>query len=250
LKLHLENLTIINCIHCSAEISAKARYCPKCGKSQTADNEKNDHSEINKFFIAFAVIAVYILSLYLIRFEDNSFNNLIIDAIFIVIVIGLAFFFWKDIKETLKFHAFRFSKMTMYLGLQLVLSGFVYLFVLILQNTTDMKNPDLLSSFSDSAYPFLIAFISIAVLPPLTEELGFRAILFNQLLKLTSGTSTVVVTGILFGLLHFNFISFVWLIPAGFFLGWVRLRENTIWYGVCCHFLHNFTMILISYYVL
>lgn len=246
----MENLTTINCIHCSAEISAKARYCPKCGKSQLADDNNKVHSEINKFFIAFAVIAAYILSLYLIRFEGNSVNNIIIDAIFIGLVIVLAFFFWKDIKETLKFHSFRFGKLAMYLGMQAILTGLVYLLLLLLQNITDINNPDILESYSDSAYPFLIAFISIAVLPPLTEELGFRAILFNQLLKLTSGTSTVVVTGILFGLLHFNFISFVWLIPAGFFLGWVRLRENTIWYGVCCHFLHNFAMIMVSYYAL
>jgi uncharacterized protein len=248
--LHLENLTTIKCIHCSAEISAKARYCPKCGKSQLTDDHKNVRSEINKFFIAFAVIAAYILSLYLIKFDGTSVNNILIDAIFISIVIVLAFFFWKDIKETLKFHSFSFGKLSMYLGLQAILTGLVYLLLLLIQNITEIKNPNILDSYSDSAYPFLIAFISIAVLPPLTEELGFRAILFNQLLKLTSGTSTVVVTGILFGLLHFSVISFIWLIPAGFFFGWVRLRENTIWYGVCCHFLHNFAMIMISYYTI
>ena len=83
------------------------------------------------------------------------------------------------------------------------------------------------------------SYIFIAFVPALFEELGFRGYLFNQMLKIASPTITIIVTGFLFALMHMSFISMIWLVPFGIFLGYLRLKYNVIWLGMIVHFIHN-----------
>ena len=240
--------TKYKCIHCEHEIKPNARYCSKCGKIQIAETGKNDNIEIRKFFIIISIIGIYILSQYLFIQYKVFICGFYMDAAFILIVLLLLVYFRKEIKNIIGLTFFRWKKLLKYIGMQLIFSGIVYLLMLGIRKLAGIQAFNLIEPYQGFKWPLLIATISVAIFPAITEELAFRGILFNQLLKLSSGTSTIIVTGILFGLLHFSFLSYVWLIPAGFFLGWIRHRENTICYGVFCHFLHNFIMVIIDYY--
>ncbi|SCW50194.1 CPBP family intramembrane glutamic endopeptidase [Mucilaginibacter sp. NFR10] len=89
----------------------------------------------------------------------------------------------------------------------------------------------------------LIIFFT-AITPALFEELGFRGYLLQSLLNIADTGQAVFISAFLFGIIHLNFVSLFWLIPFALFLGYVRVKENTIWYGVFFHFCFNLTACL------
>ena len=66
-------------------------------------------------------------------------------------------------------------------------------------------------------------------MPAIFEELGFRGFLLSNLLKITEVDQAVYVSAFLFAIIHLSFISLFWLIPFALFLGFTRIKEQTIW---------------------
>ena len=83
-------------------------------------------------------------------------------------------------------------------------------------------------------------------MPAIFEELGFRGFLLSNLLKITEVDQAVYVSAFLFAIIHLSFISLFWLIPFALFLGFTRIKEQTIWYGVIFHFTFNCTSEILS----
>jgi len=79
------------------------------------------------------------------------------------------------------------------------------------------------------------------------EELAFRGILQEGLLKCIVPEQVVYVNAFLFAIIHMSLISFFWLLPFAIWLGKVRMKEGTIWYGVVIHFLFNTTACLLEF---
>tara|TARA_Y100000780_G_C13561857_1_gene369410 strand:- start:355 stop:666 length:312 start_codon:yes stop_codon:yes gene_type:complete len=92
------------------------------------------------------------------------------------------------------------------------------------------------------------AILFIAITPPIFEELAFRGFLFNQLQKVVSERVTIIATAFIFALVHFSFISLLWIFPFGIVLGYLRSKYNTLWYGIIIHFIHNFLVLMMDYY--
>ena len=80
------------------------------------------------------------------------------------------------------------------------------------------------------------------------EELAFRGYLYNQLRKVTSDKNTIIATAFLFALIHFSFLSLIWIFPFGLLLGYFRKKYNTLWLGMIIHFIHNFIVLMLDYY--
>ncbi len=73
----------------------------------------------------------------------------------------------------------------------------------------------------------LFAF-SVVVLAPLSEELFFRGVLYRFLKGKFGATAALVVSGVLFGLIHFNFLGFLGLTTIGLMLAWSYERSGNI----------------------
>jgi membrane protease YdiL (CAAX protease family) len=89
---------------------------------------------------------------------------------------------------------------------------------------------------------------SIAMLPAFFEELAFRGVLFNYCNTFLDERLVVAVTAFLFAIMHLSLISMVWLIPFGFFIGYLRQRYQTLWYGIVFHFVFNLTACAVDLY--
>lgn len=240
-----EQLSITpSCSNCQQQLATAARFCPKCGHQQTLTPLNTNREDLLNFLVVFGALTLFVLF-----FPANIFGmELIWDLSAFGLVVGLSFHFRKSLNQALRFKNFRFTRLLLYLSLQAVIT---FLILNILPDLRDIgsSSASIVSRFSEFSYPFAFAFLSIAIAPPITEELAFRGLLFGQLQKLITPASAVVVTGFLFGLLHFRILGFVWLIPSGIFLSWIRWREGHIWYSVACHFLHNATVVYLAYFV-
>lgn len=103
-----------------------------------------------------------------------------------------------------------------------------------------------IEAFRIACNSFIIGILFISVLPALVEEILFRGLLFNNLLRFTRPKNVILITGILFSFVHFSFISLIWLFPIGLILGYFRFRYRTIWYAVLFHMVYNASVFMLD----
>lgn len=103
------------------------------------------------------------------------------------------------------------------------------------------------SMFETTRHPELFAVLFICVQPAIFEEVAFRGFLFNNISDVTSRQGAVYVTSFMFGVIHLAFLGLVWLVPIGLAFALLRLKFNTLWYGMIGHFTYNFVIIAIEY---
>lgn len=238
----------LHCAHCARELPATARFCNGCGRlvPQNVPAPYVDEGFMRRqrdLIAVFAVVVLYILGAYLMRGERSWQRSLGWDAGLFVIVLAASIYFRKVLLPALALGTFSVRRLIGYLAVQGVLTAFVLLTVCWVRDSVGESSSSW-AVYVGAPWPTVVALLSMAVAPAVSEELAFRGILFGQLRTLTSATSTVLVTSFLFALVHFSFLSLFWLVPAGLYYGWVRYREGVIWYGVACHFAHNSMVVL------
>jgi len=90
-----------------------------------------------------------------------------------------------------------------------------------------------------------LSFLSMAIIPALVEEFLFRGVILKNLMPYGK-TVAVVISALLFGLMHQNFFQFLYAFAAGLMLGYVFLLTGSVWCGVLIHFINNFISVLDS----
>ncbi|HTE12397.1 MAG TPA: CPBP family intramembrane glutamic endopeptidase, partial [Chitinophagaceae bacterium] len=106
------------------------------------------------------------------------------------------------------------------------------------------------SAFSHLRYAKLVTIVTVALQPAIFEELAFRGVMQGGLNKVTDTKQAIFISAFLFTLLHMSFISFFWLMPFALWLGYTRMKEETIWYGVIIHFCFNTTACFLEFFEL
>jgi membrane protease YdiL (CAAX protease family) len=93
--------------------------------------------------------------------------------------------------------------------------------------------------------------VTLVVVPAILEEWFFRGYLFGALRRRLSACRTVLVTAILFGLMHVLFrmeIGYARFLPSalmGLVLGATREVSGSLWPGMLLHAVHNATLVLL-----
>ena len=92
---------------------------------------------------------------------------------------------------------------------------------------------------SSRAAPFVANFIVIAGVAPLVEELTFRGLGYSLLEPRLGRWGTIVVIGLLFGLVHGLLRGLPLLAAFGAGLAWMRARTNSVGPPIATHALFN-----------
>lgn len=98
----------------------------------------------------------------------------------------------------------------------------------------------------DTPISFALNLVVMAVLPALLEELVFRGCLLRLLRVYGDGTA-VVVSAVLFGLMHGNLRQVPFAIIVGLVLGWLYVVTENIWMPILVHFLNNAIAVTTEY---
>lgn len=235
------------CISCGGEIAVSARFCNHCGSRQSvvANSDTGNNWLLLKqaaLFYGIDVAACCLASF------AGVFKTLGWALFFdIAMAISAVLFFtwnWNENKQLLKWKSFSLLKLAGYAAIAICGSVIVHYSVgwlnLVIFNKDDQYFETLRGNLP--AEMFLIFFT--AVMPALFEELGYRGYLLQNLLKIADKDQAIYITSFLFAIIHMSFISLFWLIPFALFLGYTRVKENTIWYGIFFHFFFNLTACL------
>ncbi len=92
----------------------------------------------------------------------------------------------------------------------------------------------------DNWAELLVNIILIALLPALGEELVFRGIVQQQLMRrIANPWVAILVSAAVFSAAHFQFDGFLPRMLLGFLLGWLYWRTRNFWVPVAGHFFNN-----------
>jgi membrane protease YdiL (CAAX protease family) len=87
---------------------------------------------------------------------------------------------------------------------------------------------------------YVWALIVIGILTGVAEELAFRGFLLRHLIRTTGKKWLAIITsGIVFALLHFNYLQMIPLIAFGIALGMIFVITKSVWIGIVLHASNN-----------
>ena len=92
----------------------------------------------------------------------------------------------------------------------------------------------------DNLAELLINIVIIALVPALGEELVFRGVVQQQLMRrIANPWVAILVSSVIFSAAHFQFEGFLPRLLLGFLLGWLYWRTRNFWVPVIGHFFNN-----------
>lgn len=90
----------------------------------------------------------------------------------------------------------------------------------------------------------VFSFLTIVIVAPILEELIFRGIILGGLLKKHSPLTAIIVSSILFGLIHLNPWQFISAMMIGVFSGWIYYKTGKLSYSIIIHMVNNAVVFL------
>ena len=95
----------------------------------------------------------------------------------------------------------------------------------------------------------VFSFILMVIAAPILEELIFRGIILDGLLKNNSPTKSIMISSLLFGLVHLNPWQFIAGFIIGIFSGWVYYRTKNLLLSIIIHASANLSAYFMRYFI-
>ena len=84
----------------------------------------------------------------------------------------------------------------------------------------------------------IMLFISIGLVPAFCEEFLFRGLILRNLLPY-SGKIAIIISAVMFGLMHQNIYQIIYTTVAGIVMGYIYYKTDSLWCTVLMHFFNN-----------
>lgn len=246
------------CRRCGAELPQRAAFCQQCGcerptniiKRRASDRHENDQrwKAVRDTIAFYTIILATIIPLAWVDESSMATAQLIVSGIDAIIITATVFIWRIPILPTLAFKRTVKNIVPITVGLLIALLGFNLLYhhilLTIFPGITELQYRD---AFDLAGYGLAIQLFSIAVMPAIWEEIAFRGLIQERLQRLLSPSEALILTSILFGIIHCNFWSAPVLIIIGIGLGWLRLKTGSLLPSIIVHGLHNACILLLEY---
>jgi membrane protease YdiL (CAAX protease family) len=240
------------CSNCQYEIPNGNKFCSKCGRAQNYKEviiQSKKWPNIQQVGLFFLVEIVCCASVFFID-SPNLSTLYFFEGIMAISAIVFFGYNWTENKVILRWSGFSILKI---IGLIVgtVLTSVVVTF-LVSHLNRDILNKDLsyYSIFEFHKYGTYLMFACMALYPAIFEELAYRGYLMQKLLTVVDEKEAIYISSILFFIIHFSLLSIFWLLPFALFLGYLRVKTKTIWYGVIVHFFFNLTACFLDIFLL
>lgn len=109
--------------------------------------------------------------------------------------------------------------------------------------------PEMADTVEPTVLSLVLNGIGTAVLPALVEETVFRGYMLGAL-RPHGEKLAIVITAVLFGLIHGNLLQFPFAMILGLALGWLTVQTDSLLPAVLLHFTNNLTSVLLSWLAL
>ncbi len=214
----------------------------------------SNKTSLNVFTTYFIIILAFVLIRMLSSFGLFAFMGEAGEYVFsIVIQIGVLFclsiFMFSGmqkhpIKQTFKFY--NYKKITIKAVVIAIVIGAIVFFLNIFvanffDNIIAIFGYKFKPSPKPTSYPIYMLFVNMiftAVLPAICEETAHRGLLLKGCSAFGS-KKAIIISALLFGLLHLNIEQFFYATIIGLFLGYVTILCDSIYPAMIIHFMNN-----------
>lgn len=86
---------------------------------------------------------------------------------------------------------------------------------------------------------YILAFLSLVVLAPVAEEVLFRGYLFGKLNKHVAAWVSVIITSVLFAVVHFQWNVSIDVFALSIVLCILRIKTGSVWSSIILHMVKN-----------
>ncbi|MDR3275900.1 MAG: CPBP family intramembrane metalloprotease [Treponema sp.] len=93
---------------------------------------------------------------------------------------------------------------------------------------------------------FIVSLLFVAISPAIVEELLCRGLFLYGFQKNYSARKAIIVSALLFGIIHLNPWQFVSAFTIGLFSAWIALRSHSIFPSMAIHFVNNLLAVLFA----
>lgn len=108
-------------------------------------------------------------------------------------------------------------------------------------------SPSMKKIFEDAFKPTLINNFMAVVAAPILEELLFRGVILDGLLKNYDPRKAIVISALLFGLIHMNPWQFIDAFTGGLVMGWLYWKTGSLLLCMWMHFMNNIISTVLVY---
>lgn len=214
---------------------------------------KNKFSKISFiYFLSMCLVGIVFILGYLGILQNDILSSFLIQIVvmFAVPMLLYSLIVSKNLKKT--FSDFGFKKISSKIIIISILLGFcLFAINCFISNTfasiISMFGYENLPIFSASTattpitYKLILKeFILSAVLPGFCEEFLHRGLMLNASKKYTNPRYCLIISSLLFGLVHLNIKQFFYAAIMGGFMGYVSLASESIYPAMIIHFMNNF----------
>ncbi|HOT75638.1 MAG TPA: ABC transporter permease subunit/CPBP intramembrane protease [Candidatus Wallbacteria bacterium] len=211
----------------------------------------NQELNIVKLFFVFQLVLLYYAGSFVQTFFEIK-AGLMITEIFLIFLPSFLFIklVYGNFLKTIEFKvpgpkALAFS-------IFVALCGFGFTTVITIFQSIICSPPEQMikqlqkAIMADSAAGFFSIIVITALLPAICEEIMFRGMILNALVKKYSPFYSALICGALFGIFHFSFYRFVPTAVIGFYLSMLKISTGSILPSMAAHFINNFVIVVIT----
>ena len=247
-------MEIVQCLECGGNVSTRAEPCPHCGYPA-----ENYPSIAQSWGILGIMIATTVILIPTLMFFGPDGSSMSFGAqLLIATLLGTGIPCWIIYlirKKKTNIGSFNLSIenrriipliVLIAIPLNLGIAGPLIELVPMTDFFREMMREMVLEMASDQG---LLMFIALVIAAPILEELIFRGIMLDGLLRIYSPTKAVIVSSLLFGLIHLNPAQFVGGALVGGFMGWVYVHTRSVLATILIHAAFNLTAFTESYFI-
>jgi membrane protease YdiL (CAAX protease family) len=119
--------------------------------------------------------------------------------------------------------------------------------IIWVQHLAKLPGQKMSTPFVAAGYGWGMVVLFWCVQPAIFEELAFRGTVMSALSKALSPFETVMVSALMFMILHLSPARFPHTFALGLSTGYLRLRTRSLYPGILLHFCHNFACVAIEW---
>lgn len=177
--------------------------------------------------------------------NNNALGMTVISDILFILVLYLVFKLRnKKVKQEWKLNQFKAKSVVLAL---LIAFSFSFLFALCTYNVS-MENSLMISKSVDfyngivPAFGNILMGVNLLVIAPITEEIALRGIVYTRVEKTTNAVTAIIVSSVLFGIMHFIAGGIVLVIGAtlmSLIFGYIFYKFKSLWVCILSHAVAN-----------
>ena len=188
-----------------------------------------------RWLIRYVLLQFLIILIWALFYNDLNTFNIFLNKYYIFLVLAVGLTFIPLLKKNYLNKDDKINKKDIFLSIILGTTlSIIYNF--IIYNLNEVYSFTNLYSGSTN---ILIAIISTGIIGPIIEEYMIRGIMYNEFKQKYSTMKSIIITTIIFSLLHFNLVQMIYALVLGFILIYMYEKTNNIKTPLILHMTSN-----------